>query len=158
MQAGILISLLLTVAVLDTRAQDVSVVKFEAVQSLIDQESEKVVVINFWATWCGPCIKEMPYFEQALEDRPEEIELYFISLDFADELDKVRSFAARKSLDARILILDELDYDTWIDRVDPSWSGAIPATLFINTSTGERKFVESELTPEEIETHINALL
>lgn len=136
-------------------AQEVSVVKFDAIESLLSKKSDKLIVINFWATWCGPCIKEMPYFEAALDQYNERIELYFVSLDYADQIDRVKNFVSKKSIDGRVMILDELDYDTWIDRVDSSWSGAIPATLFIDPSSGDRAFVESELTPEEITNYIN---
>lgn len=138
-------------------AQDVQVVKFDAIQSLLSSDGDEIRVINFWATWCAPCIKEMPYFEEVLQEHEDAIDLYFISLDYADDISKVTAFAQKKSLEGKILILDELDYNAWIDRVESSWSGAIPATLFINPASGERLFVESPLTKKEIESHINAV-
>ncbi len=115
-------------AIFSAQAQQVSVVKFDALESLLSKKSDKLLVINFWATWCGPCVKEMPYFETALDTYEEDMELYFISLDYADQIEKVKNFVSKKSLDAKVMILDELDYNSWIDRVDPSWSGAIPQT------------------------------
>jgi hypothetical protein len=49
------------------------------------------------------------------------------------------------------VLLDEPDYDLWINQIDPSWTGAIPATLLINTRTGKRHFHEGELTCDELE-------
>ena len=139
-------------------AQDVPVVKFDAVEAMLQPEDNKITVINFWATWCAPCIKEMPYFEQVLAERNPEINLHFISLDYADQKDRVETFIERKGIQGDVVILDELDYNSWIDKVEPTWSGAIPATLFLNASTGERIFVESTLTHDEINQFINQLL
>ena len=143
---------------LSAQSPSVEVVKFESIDSLLSSNSGKIQVINFWATWCAPCIKELPHFEAAFAKHPDKIDLHLISLDYADQMEKVRSFAEKKSLTGNVLILDELDYDTWIDRVDPSWSGAIPATLFIIPATGQRIFVESELSAEELQQNLNELL
>jgi thiol-disulfide isomerase/thioredoxin len=137
---------------------DVPVVKFDKVNALLENESDQIQVINFWATWCAPCIKELPHFENALQTFGDKIDLHLISLDFADQLDKVNAFVTKKNLQGNVLILDELDYDLWINKIDKSWSGAIPATLFLNPVTGKRIFVESELSADEIKTHINSTL
>jgi thiol-disulfide isomerase/thioredoxin len=136
---------------LTSLAQRVDVVKFERIQQLLDSKDEKLLVINFWATWCAPCVKELPYFEQLHARSGKDLKVTLISLDFADKLDKVNSFVERKAMKSEILLLDEIDYNSWIDKVDKSWSGAIPATLIINTSTGKRKFFEGELEEGDLE-------
>ncbi len=138
--------------------QEIQVVKFDALESILNSDSEKIQVINFWATWCAPCIKELPYFVKAGDEYENQIDLHLISLDYADQADKVSAFASRKSLDGNVVILDEVDYNSWIDKVDPSWSGAIPATLFINPKTGERIFMERQMTYEDLVNELNALL
>ncbi|WP_040496784.1 TlpA disulfide reductase family protein [Fulvivirga imtechensis] len=137
-------------------AQKTEVIKFDRLQALMDKKGDKVTVINFWATWCGPCVKELPYFESVAAVR-QDIEVYLISLDFVEKLDRVNSFIERKKLKSRVLLLDEIDYNSWIDRVDKSWSGAIPATLLLNPATGKRKFVESELEEGELEQLIEEI-
>lgn len=139
------------------QSADVKVVKFDAIESLLAADSDKVQVINFWATWCAPCIKELPHFAEALNQYSDKMDLHLISLDYADELGKVESFANKKELPGNILILDELDANLYIDKVDPSWSGAIPATLIMNPKTGERVFLEQELSSEELHSQLNAL-
>ena len=138
--------------------QSVEVIKVPDLQQLMEQESEEVQVINFWATWCAPCIKELPYFEKARESYADKIKVHLVSLDFADQLEKVNRFASRKALKSNLYLLDNVDYNSWIDKVDPSWTGAIPATLIINPKTGERKFVESEMKEEELNAIIKELL
>ena len=138
-------------------AQKAEVVKFERLEKLMATPSEKIQVINFWATWCGPCVHELPNF-QALQDKNDPtIQITLINLDYADKLDKVNSFLAKKKITMEVLLLDEVDYNAWIDKVDPSWGGAIPGTLFINTSTGQRKFVDKELTASELESYVRAV-
>ena len=80
-----------------------------------------------------------------------------VSLDFADEIKKVNSFISRRKIRSEVLLLDEIDYNSWIDRVEETWGGAIPATLFINQRTGQRKFVDRELKDGELEEIIVSL-
>jgi len=139
--------------------QRVDIVKFDELQKLMTRSESKLEVINFWATWCKPCIEELPYFESLYKQRREELNVTLISLDFADQFEKrVIPFVNEKGLSPDVLLLDEIDYNSWIDKVDPSWTGAIPATLVINHKTGQRKFVEKELEEGEIESIIDELV
>jgi thiol-disulfide isomerase/thioredoxin len=137
---------------------EVRVVKFDALEHLMTRDTDKIEVINFWATWCKPCIKELPYFQELQEELPDKVNVTLVSLDYAEVLnDRVIPFIKKRQLTTDVLLLDEIDYNSWIDKVDPSWSGAIPATLIINHQTGQRKFIESELEPGELEQFIEEL-
>jgi len=134
--------------------QRLEVVQFDALEALMKRDSEQIEVINFWATWCKPCITEMPYI-QALAKNNENVHVTMVSLDFAEGFEsKVIPFVKEKELVTDVILLDNLDYNSWIDKVDPSWTGAIPATLIINHKNGKRKFVEKELEEGEIESLI----
>ena len=136
----------------------VEIIKIEGLQSLLNENNHKLHVINFWATWCKPCVKELPQFIALAEDHPE-ITISLVSLDFVQDLDtKVYPFLEKKNIDLRILLIDELDYNLWIDMVDPSWSGAIPATLIIAPETGRRKFLEKEFENDELEVEIQSFI
>ena len=138
--------------------QAVKVVKFDALEHLMNSDEEKIEVINFWATWCKPCIKELPFFQELQNQMNERVNVTLISLDFVDVLNsKVIPFVEKKKLTPDVLLLDEIDYNSWIDKVDPSWSGAIPATLIINHQTGKRKFHEGELAEGDLEVLIKEL-
>ena len=137
------------------------IIKFPRLKGYISESNpdQKIKVINFWATWCGPCVKELPFIDSLQYSYdPEAVEVKLISLDFADQLDRVDKFLKRKNITSSVWILDESDANSYIDRVDPRWSGAIPATLLINTSTGQRIFLEKELTKGELEQHIKILM
>ena len=140
----------LTLSLHQIRAQQIRVIKYDELEGIIHSNSTSIQVINFWATWCGPCVKELPLFEK-LNGENKSIKITLINLDFADKLDKVRSFVDRKKMRAEVLLLDEIDYNQWIDKVDKHWGGAIPATLVINPQNGKRKFIERELEEGELE-------
>lgn len=141
------------------QASTVQVVKFSDLAQLMTPSPGKTKVINFWATWCVPCVQELPYFEQlhqAYQDK--NVEVWLISLDDVEKLDsKVVPFVQRKNLQARLWLLDDIDYNAWIDKVDPKWSGAIPATLIIGEKE-MRYFKEGELTYDELEQVVRTFL
>lgn len=138
-------------------AQEASVIKFEGLQKILDTKTDQIQVINFWAMWCAPCVKELPLLEKLNEQTSLNAKITLINLDFADKVDKVNEFITRKNIRSEVLLLDEVDYNSWIDRVDKTWSGAIPATLIFNPSNGQRKFIERELKEGELEKLIVGL-
>jgi thiol-disulfide isomerase/thioredoxin len=146
----ILFFLLLSGSYCGVHAQTATVVKFDRIEKIIKTQTDEVQVINFWATWCAPCVKELPLFEKLGAETPG-VKVTLVSLDFADKVEKVNAFMTRKSIKSETVLLDEIDYNTWIDKVDASWQGAIPATLIVNTRTGRRKFVERELADGELQ-------
>lgn len=131
------------------------IITFEEFEEMMNTPSEKIRVFNFWATWCAPCVKEMPFFEKvAAED--SELELIFISMDDGRKPERVTSFIEKQSVKAPVFLLNDVDYNKWIDKVSPEWSGAIPATLFIKPNN-EKSFHEGEVTEEELKDLISKL-
>lgn len=147
----ILLISLLTIKV----SGQVEVIKFQDLQSKITSADEGLTIFNFWATWCGPCIKEMPFFEEA--DNRESIKVYFVSVDFKNQLEKVESFVEKRGITSQVLFLDEKDPDDYMPKVSDNWSGAIPATLFVN-EMGRSYFHEKSFTKEELNTLIEKYL
>jgi len=140
---------------LSASGQQAEQIKLKDLQQLINKPSEKVQVINFWATWCAPCVKEVPFFE-TLNQENKGVNVTLVSMDY--DLDpnpeKVHRFITRKKLQSKVVILAEQNPNDWIDKIDKSWSGALPATLIVNTKTGKRKFVQKELHEGELEKMI----
>jgi thiol-disulfide isomerase/thioredoxin len=151
------IAIVILCSLQDVTAQKAIVVKFDALQKILNTKSDQIQVINFWATWCAPCVKELPLLEKINAQKDLNAKITLINLDYADKLDKVNEFMVRKNIQSDVLLLDDIDYNSWIDKVDKSWSGAIPATLIINPRTGKRKFVEKELKEGELENLIASL-
>lgn len=124
------------------------VIKISSLEALMKKKEGPVQVINFWATWCAPCVKELPLFEQLQEPNTK---VTLVNLDFVEKLDKVDAFVTKKNLKNEVLLLDEIDYNSWIDKVDKRWEGSIPATLIYNPANGKRAFVQQELQAGELE-------
>jgi thiol-disulfide isomerase/thioredoxin len=133
-------------------AQEAKEIKLNDLQQLINTPSEHIQVINFWATWCAPCVKEIPLFE-ALRKENEAVDVTLVSMDYDldPNPDKVNRFITRKKLQSKVVILAETDPNSWIDKIDKDWQGALPTTLVVNTKTGKRKLVQKELHEGELE-------
>jgi thiol-disulfide isomerase/thioredoxin len=137
-------------------AQNISQIKLKDLQRVLTTKTDRIQVINFWATWCAPCVKEIPLFEKLRTDNTT-IDITLVSMDFDLDPDpaKVERFVTRKNLQNKVVILAETDPNAWIDKIDKSWSGALPATLIINTQTGKRKLIQKELHEGDLEKLIS---
>ncbi|MEJ8801221.1 TlpA disulfide reductase family protein [Pontibacter sp. H249] len=137
-------------------AQEVKVIKYKELEQLRNAPHDTLYVVNFWATWCKPCIKEMPYFEALTEQyKNQPVRVVLVSMDAAEDLDKrVKPFVQKRSLKSDVMLLDEVDANTWIDKLEPKWSGAIPATMVFNNKRKQYEFVEKELSQEELQRMI----
>lgn len=144
--------LLLCIIVGTSFSQSIEVIDVEDMEELIHGDTDKTRIINFWATWCRPCIEEIPYFESISRD-PEyqDVEVILISLDFVEDLySRVKPFVEIKGITSSVKLLDNVDYNSWIDMVDPAWTGAIPATLVINNKHGLKEFYEKQFEGDEL--------
>jgi thiol-disulfide isomerase/thioredoxin len=135
-------------------SQDYKVYNFEEFQSLLHQKNDKVYVINFWATWCRPCVQEMPAFNELHNKyKNKNVEIILVSLDFGKDVQsKIKQFSSKQGVESKIVILDDPDSNSWIDKVSPEWSGAIPATLIYNRHS--RAFFEKSFTFSELEKEL----
>jgi thiol-disulfide isomerase/thioredoxin len=135
------------------------IIKLKDLHSIIETPSPKIMVINFWATWCGPCIKELPLFE-TLNQKRDDVTVILVSmdLDLDPDPEKVYKFIERKNLKSQVLLLNEQDPNSWISTIDEQWSGALPATLIINSKTGQRKFIGKEIHDGELDKLVDELL
>lgn len=134
------------------KGQKAELVKLEKLQSEISKSSEQILVFNFWATWCAPCVKELPLFEKLNQnDKEVKVTLVSMDIDLDPNPEKVYKFIERKKIQSRVIILDAVDPNSWINKIDKNWSGALPATLIINTKTGERRFINNALKEGDLE-------
>ena len=155
----ILILITAMVAAGNAEAQGIPVWKLAELRKAIDS-AEGPTIINFWATFCKPCIAELPYF-QALANKYKEkgVKLVLVSLDLKEVFPKkVTAFVKARKLTSPVVFLDESDADLFVPLVDEKWSGAIPASLFINRGRKYRHFIEEELSKEKLESEIRKML
>lgn len=130
----------------------------ELEKNYFQKKNDSIYIINFWATWCKPCIKELPAFEKlAVDYADEKVKVLLVSLDFPDKLDsQVVPFIKKNNIKSEVVLLDDADANNWIPKVSPKWSGAIPATIIYKNET--RKFYEQSFTFEELETELKTFL
>lgn len=130
--------------------QNVKRVKIEALESYINS-SDHPLVISFWATWCTPCLHEIPWLQDAVEkQREKKVEYILVSLDFTEAYPKkIAHFVKQRNFNATFFWLDETNADHFCPKVDEKWSGGIPANLFVNNKTNYRKFIGRQLTDRQ---------
>ncbi len=133
---------------------ELKVIDYYGLEPLLHKEDEKTYVINFWATWCAPCIKELPYFEKLnTEYSNKNVEVILISLDFPKKYETaLKPFIKKHDLKSEIYAFDDTNSNYWIPQVYSDWSGAIPATLIYNNR--DRVFYEKSFKYEELENEI----
>lgn len=140
------------------KTQSIPVYNFEGFKHMLNFEDDKTYIINFWATWCKPCVKEMPYFEKIGKNfKDKNVEVIFVSLDFPNNLEsRVLPFIEKKNLKSRVVLLDDANQNRWIPLVSEAWSGAIPATLIYNKN--KRLFYEQSFTYEQLLNELKLFL
>lgn len=140
-------------------AQSVKVIKFEDLERLVRVKDDTLNVVNFWATWCGPCVKELPQFEALNKTgAPKKVRVLLVSMDNVKTLDnKVKPFVKQKRLKSKVVLLDEPDLNSWVDKLVPEWSGALPMTLIVNEKSQVRKFIGKPVREGELQSIINQL-
>lgn len=130
---------------------------FNGLEKFLSTTNDKTYVVNFWATWCAPCIKELPYFEKLNANYSDQLEVILVSLDFPSKYEtKLKPYIKEKKLQSKIVALNDVDSNTWIPKVDENWTGAIPATIIFNKN--KRKFYEKSFTYDELETEVKPFL
>lgn len=130
---------------------------FATLEKEILSDKNTIYVVNFWATWCAPCVKELPYFEQLNSDN-KNVKVVLVSLDFKNQFEsKLLPFLKKKSIKSEVVFLSDMDYNTWLPTVDKEWSGSIPATLIINS--GKKYFVERIFSDyQELKEYVDTII
>lgn len=146
-----IVTILLIFAGYGANAQ-VKLLTLSELEQRVARGKDTTYVVNFWATWCGPCVEELPYFERLTsENAKKPFKVILMSLDFKSKLKAdVEPFVAKHKLKSEVYLVNELDQQKFIDRVDKNWSGALPATLILNSDKKVRAFYEKAFTYDEL--------
>ncbi len=138
-------------------AQQVEKIDTASLRKLVNIHDNKLHIINFWATWCSPCVSELPHFEKIMGEYPEnKVDFLFISLDFPSTVQKsLIPFINGRPMQSRVVLMSLNDADAWINMIDKYWQGDIPATLVYRTSDNTRLFHAGAMDYNELKTIIN---
>ncbi|OWW26182.1 thioredoxin [Zobellia sp. OII3] len=134
-------------------SREIAIYDFDALEPLLHTDSDKIHIVNFWAMWCAPCVKELPIIQEYEKNDPN-VEVLLVSLDFPENIEtKLKPFLKKKGITSKVILLDDPGANSWIDKIDPNWSGAIPFTIVFNhrhRSYHERVFENIEDLKSEI--------
>ncbi len=109
------------------RAQVVEPISVAQLMEQLGQPVTKPTLLSFWATWCKPCLDEIPLLLQAARQAPDSLQVVFISVDFPSKQSSVLQTVRKLHIPKTYHLIDARG--DWIDRIDPQWSGAIPFSI-----------------------------
>lgn len=133
----------------------VNAYEYDGLEYFLTKNNDTTYVVNFWATWCVPCVEELPYFEKLNEEyKDEKVKVLLVSLDMHKMIEsRLLPFIKERKLKSDIVVLRDPDADSWIRKIDTAWSGAIPATVIYKGD--KRNFYEKSFTYEELVKELN---
>lgn len=132
---------------------------FSEFEQELTKDNDKIHVINFWATWCKPCVKELPYFEQLHKNyKDKNVVVNLVSIDFEHQLEShLKPFIEENHLQSRQLLLLDSKRNEWMPKIDEIWSGGIPVTLIYNKE--DRMFLDFAFGDyKELELYLNQFI
>lgn len=139
--------------------EQIKVIDFESFRTgFLERRNDTLYVINFWASWCLPCREELPDFEKLDRTFPKkQVRVILVSLDMPDQLEaRLIPFLEKNHISAEVLVLDDPDFNSWINEIDSTWGGGIPATLIYNKNN--RVFLDRKTNYEEIKEIVNQIV
>ena len=151
----ILLFFVLSLSCSDKSDKNIQVVDFDEFYSKIDLSSDDTYVINFWATWCSPCVKELPYFESVNKEYADKnVKVILVSLDFPSQIEsRLKPYIRMNNIKSNVILLDDSKMNKWVPRVSEKWDGGIPATLIVNSSN--YNFYTNPFEKEELVNEIH---
>jgi thiol-disulfide isomerase/thioredoxin len=161
----ILFTILLLSWVFCTNAQNATAknetirkVSAKDVRAIMDSSS-RPTILNFWATWCGPCVREIPYFDSIIAAKNAPVKLILVSLDFPESYpNKLTAFVKKQGYKGEVVYLAESDADVFIPIIEKNWTGAIPASIFLDNNKKKYEIHNSQLTRQRFALELDKLL
>jgi|SRR5690606_22533268 len=131
-------------------------------EDLLERLSNKdtLYVVNFWATWCVPCVKELPAFTVIADlYAGQPVKVLLVSFDFKEQYPgQLTSWVRKKRLRPEVVWFNESNPNQYIPKIAPEWSGTLPGTLLLNTGKGHRRFIANEVSADELKRWIDKSL
>jgi len=155
-----IVILLFCLLSLMSQSQTIPKWKIQDVVNFYTKNNDTTYVVNFWSTYCQPCIEEMPYLQSISKKyATNRVKLVFVSLDAKSFYPKkLQAFLKKKKITTSVIWLNETNADIFCPAVDKKWSGAIPATIIVHNKKGYKQFYEQQFTPQQFEEALKKAL
>jgi thiol-disulfide isomerase/thioredoxin len=138
----------------------VAVISVEQLHDLIRRDSGNVVLVNAWATWCQPCIEELPRLARLSKEYAEKpLRIILVSADEAE----LAATSVKKTLTGAGIVLQTYlvaggGDEYFINSMSPKWSGALPTTFLYDKQGGLRKLLTGKQSYEKFSAAVDTLL
>jgi len=139
-------------------SQSVKTIDEKGVKALIENRDGKPLFINFWATWCIPCVEEFPDIVK-LAKKYTDVDFVGVSLDHPDEIkSKIEPFLKKMKAPFVNFVAKFKDDQVLIDMINKNWNGAIPATAIYNSKGKQVSFHPKKKTYSEFEKELKKVI
>jgi len=139
-------------------SQEIKVVKIEDLKKIYNNPNDTTYVVNFFASWCGPCIMEIPVLNKFYDDNKNTTtQLIYVSLDNAQYLKKLPKLVSKMKMQAPVYLLNESSDFSWLPYIDKRWQGSIPATMIVNSKRNVKAFFETPMEKGQLEFYLKKL-
>jgi len=147
------------IVVIAVNAQDaIPMVKIDDLKKVYTKPNDTTYIINFFATWCGPCMQEMPILNKFYEEHKNTAtQLIFVSLDNVGTIKKLPAKMKKLGVQAPVYVLNESTDFSWLSKIDKRWQGSIPATMVVNNPKNIKAFFETPLEKGQLEFYLKIL-
>lgn len=153
---SLLVALLFSVITL--AQNEIRQVKIDELKKIYTKSNDTTYVVNFFATWCSPCMQEMPVLNKFYDDHLNtNIQLMFVSLDKPEVLKKLPAKMKKMGVQAPVYLLNESSDFSWLPKIDKRWQGTIPATMIINSKKNIKAFFETPMEKGQLDFYLKKL-
>ncbi|MDP2174612.1 MAG: TlpA disulfide reductase family protein [Bacteroidota bacterium] len=116
-----------------SNAQNIQIITQDSLIKLVNNKPDSgVIIVNFWATWCKPCVEELPYFKKIDSMlKADNYQFIFVSLDKTTQIKIVNKFIDNQKIPGIHHLVKISNVNQMIDEVDKNWGGSIPLTIVL---------------------------
>ncbi len=147
--------ILLVISCSDSRLYLIDIDADSLLSRVSNHRGKEAVLLNFWATWCAPCVEEFPMVVKlAREYKLKGLQIYFVSVDWVDERHKVEAFLKEQGVEGISFLKVQDDDNAFINTISYQWTGAVPFTILYDRQGGVIEQWENKAPKEKFEEAI----